>query len=113
MKRLTYFSKTSRILISKLLILFLFSLSVFGCAYGDNKVRTDITPIKIAPDAININSASAADFERLPNIGPKISRKIVAHRTKFGKFRRVENILLVDGISETRFRKMRSLIKIE
>ncbi len=113
MKRLTWIFKVSPTHISKFFVLFVFSFFVFGCSYGDVKISKDIGRLNISPDAININTASAETFERLPNIGPKISGRIVVHREKFGKFRRVEHILLVDGISETRFRKMRSFIKIE
>lgn len=64
-----------------------------------------------AENAININTASRAEIEKLPNIGEKTAEKIIEHRNKFGKFRRVENIMLVEGISDKKFRNMRHLIK--
>lgn len=67
----------------------------------------------ISKSAININTASAKEIEKLPNIGAKTARKIVEHREKFGKFRKPEYLLLVGGISDKRFREMRALIKVE
>lgn len=66
-----------------------------------------------AENAININIAEARELERLPNIGEKTAENIIEYRTNFGKFRRVENLMLVDGISDKKFRNMRHLIKAE
>ncbi len=62
---------------------------------------------------ININTASLEDLEKLPHIGEKLAQKIVEHREEFGKFRKAEYLILVDGISDRRFREIRSLIKVE
>ena len=66
-----------------------------------------------AENAININVATAAELEKIPNIGEKTSQNIIKHREQFGKFRRVENLILVEGISDKKFRNMRHLIKAE
>jgi competence ComEA-like helix-hairpin-helix protein len=69
--------------------------------------------ILTAENAVNINTATTEDLEKLPNIGEKTAEKIIECRETFGKFRRVENIMLVEGISDKKFRNMRHLIKIE
>ena len=66
-----------------------------------------------AENAININTATVAELEKLPNIGAKTAENIIKHREMFGKFRRVENLMLVEGISDKKFRNMRHLIKAE
>lgn len=66
-----------------------------------------------AENAININTASADELEKLPNIGEKTAQNIIKHRETFGKFRRAENLMLVEGISDKKFRNMRHLIKTE
>ena len=60
-----------------------------------------------------INTASASDLERLPGVGSQIARRIIEHRERYGRFRRVEHLMMVRGISERRFNEMRSLIKVD
>ncbi len=69
--------------------------------------------IVTSESAINVNTASAGELERLPHIGAKLAQKIVEHRERFGKFRKAEHLLLVEGISDGRFREIRSLVKVE
>lgn len=47
---------------------------------------------------IDPNTASVADFEVLPGVGPKLAGEIVAHRAAHGPFRRAEDLLAVRGI---------------
>ena len=64
-------------------------------------------------NAININTASREELEKLPNIGEKTAEKIIEYRERFGKFRRIENIMLVESISDKKFRRIRNMIKVE
>lgn len=66
-----------------------------------------------AENAVNINTAAAAELEKLPNIGAKLAEKIIEHREKYGKFRKPAHLILVQGISDRRFREMQNLIKTE
>ncbi len=67
----------------------------------------------ITESAININTASAEEVEKLSHIGEKLAQKIGEHREKFGGFRKAEYLMLVDGISDKRFREIRNSVKIE
>lgn len=69
--------------------------------------------VAVSPSAININTASALELEKLPHVGAKLAQKIVAHREKFGKFRKAEFLLLIDGMSDRRFREIRNSVKVE
>jgi competence ComEA-like helix-hairpin-helix protein len=62
---------------------------------------------------ININTASIEELERLPGIGRGLASRILAHRNQYGRFRRTEHVMMVRGISERRFRAMRTLITVE
>ncbi len=62
---------------------------------------------------ININRASAEELEKLPHIGTKLAQDIVEHRSKFGSFRKTEHLLLIEGISDKRYREIKNLIKAE
>lgn len=63
--------------------------------------------------AININTASAQELEKLPHVGAKTAQEIVEFREMHGRFRRAEYLLLIDGISDGEFREIKSLIKVE
>jgi len=64
-------------------------------------------------DRININNAGAAELEKLPGVGKVIAERIVAHREQYGAFRRAEHLMMVRGISDNRFRQLRSLITVD
>jgi competence protein ComEA len=48
---------------------------------------------------------------RLPGIGDTLAHRIVEFRDQNGPFRRPEGLLLVPGISEKKFREIRTLVK--
>ncbi len=98
----------------KLLLLIICSF-LFACSRQKN-INQDLSTenqIQISESAININTASAAELEKLPRIGTKTAQAIVEHREKFGKFRKPEYVMLIQGISDKRFREVQSLIKVE
>ena len=60
-------------------------------------------PAAAGTPRLSLNSASRAELERLPGIGPALAARIVEHRERYGRFRRAEHLLMVRGISERRF----------
>ena len=66
-----------------------------------------------AEQAVNLNLASAEDLEKLPKIGKTIARRIIEYRERYGKFRRAENLILVRGMSDKKFREIQTLVKVE
>lgn len=63
-------------------------------------------------NSININTASAAELEKLPAVGEEFARRIIEHREKFGRFRRAEHLLLVRGMSDKKFRQIKNLVTV-
>lgn len=47
---------------------------------------------------LDLNSATAAQLETLPGIGPVLARRIVEHRTSRGGFQRLDDLLQVKGV---------------
>ena len=66
-----------------------------------------------SPPQIDINTASLDELEKLPGIGKSLAARIIAHREKYGRFRRPEHLIIVRGISDRRFRQMRPFITVE
>jgi len=59
---------------------------------------------------LNINTASANDLEALPGIGKNLAARIIEHRESYGPFRRPEHLIIVQGISDKKFRALRDLV---
>lgn len=74
------------------------------------------TPQRGAPTAasakINLNTATAADLETLPRIGPALAQNIVEYRNANGPFQRVEDIMLVSGIGPAIFDQIKDLVTV-
>jgi competence protein ComEA len=60
---------------------------------------------------ININTASVAELQTLPGIGPKLAERVIAHRQKHGAFKRPQDIIIVRGFSANRYRQIAHLIR--
>ena len=61
---------------------------------------------------LDINRASAEEFEKLPGIGPKMAAQIVAYRAKHGPFRRVEDLLIIKGMGNKKWNALRPYVCI-
>lgn len=103
-----------------LLSLLLFvSLAVTSCAKRSRAkpnaptLREQASSASLTAPKIDINTASAKELEALPGIGKGLAERIVEHREKYGPFRRAEHLMMVRGISETRFRAVRHLVTVE
>ena len=59
---------------------------------------------------ININTATAAELETLPGIGPVLSQRIVDYRKANGPFAATEDIKNVGGIGEATFEEIKESI---
>lgn len=78
------------------------------------------TPVEVAdaeqPDdgvgPIRLNSATAAELETLPGVGPVLAERIVSHRDSRGDFVEVEDLLDVSGIGEAKLASIRELVVV-
>lgn len=61
---------------------------------------------------VNINTATQTELETLPGIGPSTASKIVRYRKENGKFKSIEEIKKVNGIGESKYKKIKELIKV-
>jgi len=78
-------------------------------------VHAQSAPAATSPDKtalVNINTASAADFEALPGIGPKMAQRIVEYREKNGAFKKLEDLMNVKGIGEKNFLKLKGQLTV-
>lgn len=81
--------------------------------YNDNTTTTTKrTTTKNTSKIININTASVSELTNLSGIGEVKAKSIVNYRNKNGKFKTINDILKVDGISETLFSKIKNNITV-
>ncbi|MGI6755537.1 MAG: ComEA family DNA-binding protein [Atopobiaceae bacterium] len=60
-----------------------------------------------SPSRVNINTASAAELQNLPGVGPSTAESIVKDREQNGPFSSVDDLMRVSGIGEKKLGKMR------
>ena len=70
------------------------------------------TEAKPAPATINLNTATAAELEKLPGIGQKVAARIVEYRQKNGPFKKIEELMNVRGVGEKNFLKLKPQITV-
>ena len=61
---------------------------------------------------VNINTATQAQLESLPGLGPKVAQRILEYREKNGAFKKVEDLMNVQGIGEKSFLKLKPLLTV-
>jgi competence protein ComEA len=61
---------------------------------------------------ININTATLAELESLPEIGPVTAQAIITYRSEHGPFRTIEAIDAVPGIGPATFDAIKDLITV-
>ena len=62
---------------------------------------------------INVNRATATELKTLPGIGEATAQRIVEYRKKNPPFRRIEELLIIRGISRNRLEQIRHRIRLD
>ena len=61
---------------------------------------------------VNVNTATQAELEDLPGIGPTLAAAIVAERERNGPFRSADDLTRVHGIGEGRLAQLRDFVAV-
>jgi len=78
---------------------------VFAAA-GQGKKQPPAKPL-------DLNTATLEELQQLPGIGPTRAKAIVHFREKSGPFRRVEDLLVIRGITRARLEKLRPYVTVQ
>ncbi len=70
-------------------------------------------PKPATPGKLNINTATAAELELLPGIGPALAQRIIAHRAQHGPFGALRDLDNVRGIGPKTLKQLEPLVAFE
>jgi competence ComEA-like helix-hairpin-helix protein len=63
-------------------------------------------------EPLDVNTATAAQLEQVPGIGPATAKAIVKFRRKSGPFERIEDLLAIRGISARKLEQIRPYVTV-
>ncbi len=75
---------------------------------AENKVNSESSAEKSS--CINLNTASVEKLQQLRGVGPKMAERIIAHRKRFGSFKRINDLMNVKGIGAKTLAKFREKV---
>lgn len=64
------------------------------------------------PASISLNTASAAELDRLPGVGPSTAAKILDYRREKGGFTSIDELMAVKGIGPKKLQSMRKYLRL-
>lgn len=62
---------------------------------------------------VNINTATAEELKTLPGVGDAKAKSIIAYRENVGGYQKKEDIMLVEGIKEGMYAKLKEYIEVQ
>ncbi|WP_245730790.1 ComEA family DNA-binding protein [Micromonospora pallida] len=61
---------------------------------------------------VNLNTATVAQLDTLPGVGPVLAQRIIDHRDRQGGFRSVGDLRQVEGIGDARYEQLKDLVTV-
>ncbi len=61
---------------------------------------------------LNLNTATLADLDKLPGVGPVLAQRILSARDAQGGFRAVSDLRKVSGIGDSRYAQLKDLVTV-
>lgn len=67
----------------------------------------------LSPGKINVNTASEAELQLLPDVGPKMAKAIADYRKANGPFKSIADLDKVKGIGERTLKRLAPLVTVD
>jgi competence protein ComEA len=110
----------------RLFILSLALLAIASCKSGERATNSNSVALSASRGAettgaqtkpnepcLNLNIATAEELIKLPGIGEVMAKRIIDYRERHGRFRRPEEIIIIEGFSERKYRAIAGMICVE
>jgi competence protein ComEA len=88
-------------------------IHVPGIAEAASEEAVEITATPSTPRLLDLNTATQAELEALPDIGEATAQDILAYREENGPFTSVDQLDEVPGIGPATLEKLRPLVTVE
>jgi comEA protein len=79
-----------------------------GGSKGGSAAKAKATPAS----PVNLNAASITQLQTLPGVGASTAQRILDYRQKNGGFKKIEELMNVQGVGEKSFLKLKPLITV-
>lgn len=67
---------------------------------------------KSTVEKVNINTANLDELQTLPRIGEKVAQRIIDYRKEHGPFKKIEELMKVQGVGEKTFKLLKDKIEV-
>ena len=64
------------------------------------------------PHIVDLNTATQADLEHVPGVGPVLATRIIAYRQYYGPFKTVYQLRLIKGVGQQTFDKIKPYVTV-
>lgn len=78
-----------------------------------SEANSSVTSSKAQIAVVNINTATKAELDTLPGIGPSKAEAIITYRETVGRFNTIEDIKNVKGIGDKTFQNLKDYITVK
>ena len=76
--------------------------------------NTSFEAFQVSPQfRLEINQATAAQLQTLPDVGIRLAERIVDYRSTHGPFKNIEELLEVRGLGELTLARLRSMLWLD
>ncbi|MFI1913496.1 helix-hairpin-helix domain-containing protein [Nocardia sp. NPDC020380] len=79
---------------------------------ADPAVPTTSARPTTPPAKVNLNTATEAELDSLPGVGPSTARAILAWRTRHGRFTSIDQLSEIEGIGHSRLARLRPAVTL-
>jgi competence protein ComEA len=90
----------------------LITVGASAAAAGDAAPGASAPAGTASGQPLDLNTATADQLDALPGVGPVLAQNIVSYRTEHGGFRAVDELRQVDGIGDSRYERLKDLVRI-